>query len=88
VCALKKPLGDRKAFKVALVTFGTPATIRKSTKLYGVYTVLGGAEGNRTPDLCSAIAELSIVRAIKTNHQQLKAIESIGVLYLLFMQKL
>jgi hypothetical protein len=59
VCGLKKPLGDRKTFEVAVVTFGTPATIRKSAKLYGAYTVRGGAEGNRTPDLCSAIAALS-----------------------------
>jgi hypothetical protein len=42
VCGLKKPLGDRKTFEVAVVTFGTPATIRKSAKLYGAYTVRGG----------------------------------------------
>ena len=53
------PLGDRKTFKVALVTFGTPATIRKSAKLYGVYTVRGGARRNRTADLFNAIEALS-----------------------------
>ena len=58
-CGLKKPLGDRKTFEVALITFGTPTTIRKSAKLYGVYTVRGGARRNRTADLFNAIEALS-----------------------------
>ena len=39
----------------------------------------GGAEGNRTPDLCSAIAKLSIFPAIIGYIHQPKSIEVIRV---------
>ncbi len=45
--------------RLHLITLSTPASIRNSAKLYKIYTMRGGAEGNRTPDLCSAIAALS-----------------------------
>ena len=38
----------------------------------------GGAEGNRTPDLCSAIAALSIVKEREINGHQLQSIEANG----------